>query len=54
MHGKTKEVSFPATVAVTDKGLTLASEFKIDRTDWGINYEPDQVMKEGHAEDCHR
>jgi len=46
LHGQTKEVSFPATVAVTDKGLTLASEFKIDRTNWGINYEPNQVVKE--------
>jgi polyisoprenoid-binding protein YceI len=46
LHGQTKEVSFPATVAVTDKGLTLASEFKIDRTKWGINYEPNQVVKE--------
>jgi polyisoprenoid-binding protein YceI len=46
LHGQTKEVSFPATVAVTDKGLTLASEFKIDRTNWGINYGPDQVVKE--------
>ncbi|HZN32480.1 MAG TPA: YceI family protein [Pirellulaceae bacterium] len=46
LHGKTKEISFPATVAVTDKGLTLASEFTIDRTDWGINYEPGQVVKQ--------
>ena len=46
LHGKTKEISFPATVAVTDKGLTLASEFQIDRTDWGINYEPNQVIKQ--------
>lgn len=46
LHGQTKEVSFPAAVAVTDKGLTLASEFQIDRTHWGINYEPNQVVKE--------
>jgi polyisoprenoid-binding protein YceI len=45
LHGKTAEVSFPATVAVTDKGLTLASEFTIDRTAWGINYEPGKVEK---------
>ncbi len=46
LHGQTKAISFPATVAVTDKGLTLASEFTIDRTNWGINYEPNQVVKE--------
>ena len=46
LHGKTNEISFPATVAVTDKGLTLASEFTIDRTRWGVNYEPNQVVKE--------
>ena len=46
LHGQTKQISFPATIAVTDKGLTLASEFTIDRTNWGINYEPNQVVKE--------
>jgi polyisoprenoid-binding protein YceI len=46
MHGQTKEINFPATISVTDKGLTLASEFTIDRTNWGINYEPNQVVKE--------
>lgn len=46
LHGKTNEISFPASVAVTEKGLTLASEFQIDRMQWGINYEPKQVVKE--------
>jgi polyisoprenoid-binding protein YceI len=46
LHGQTKEISFPATIAVTDKGLTLASEFTIDRTKWGINYEPNAVVKD--------
>ncbi|WP_169977336.1 YceI family protein [Tautonia rosea] len=38
MHGVTKSVSFPATVAITDAAVTLDSEFKIDRTIWGIVY----------------
>jgi polyisoprenoid-binding protein YceI len=38
MHGVTKSVSFPATVAITDEVVTLDSEFKIDRTIWGIVY----------------
>jgi polyisoprenoid-binding protein YceI len=38
MHGVTKSVTFPATVAVTDETVALDSEFKIDRTIWGIVY----------------
>jgi polyisoprenoid-binding protein YceI len=38
MHGVTKSVTFPATVAVTDELVSLDSEFKIDRTIWGIVY----------------
>lgn len=34
-----KEISFPATIAVTDTETTLVSnDFKIDRTSWGVNY----------------
>lgn len=36
--GKTKPVTMPATVSVTGDTLTLTSEFKIDRTDWGMTY----------------
>ncbi|MBI1902082.1 MAG: YceI family protein [Planctomycetia bacterium] len=32
----TKEISFPATVAVGDDGLTLTAEFDIDRMEFGI------------------
>ena len=35
--GKTKVVSFPATVTGGDT-LTLTADFSIDRTDWGMNY----------------
>jgi polyisoprenoid-binding protein YceI len=36
--GKTKPVTMPATVAVAGDTLTLTSEFKINRTEWGMNY----------------
>ena len=32
----TKEISVPAKVAISDKGLTLHSIFKIDRLDYGV------------------
>jgi polyisoprenoid-binding protein YceI len=43
LHGETKDVSFPATVTVTDVGLTLHSSFSINRLDFGINYDPKRV-----------
>jgi polyisoprenoid-binding protein YceI len=43
LHGQTKEISFPASVEVTDKGLTLKSEFSIDRTQFGMTYGKGQV-----------
>ncbi|MBN9522826.1 YceI family protein [bacterium] len=38
MVGKTKSVSFPAAVTATADSLRLASEFKINKGDWGMNY----------------
>lgn len=38
MHGKTKQVSFPAKIAKTGGAATLSSEFSINRSDWGITY----------------
>lgn len=39
VKGKTKEVSFPATVTITDTKLAIDSEpFKINRVDFGVNY----------------
>ncbi|RUL84230.1 YceI family protein [Tautonia sociabilis] len=46
MHGVTKSVTFPATVAVTDSAVTLDSEFKIDRTIWGIVYGADSDVRD--------
>jgi polyisoprenoid-binding protein YceI len=36
MLGKTKSVTFPATVEEKDGALTVKSEFKINRFDWGM------------------
>ena len=39
IKGKTKEVSFPATVTVTDNEVSIVSQpFKINRVDFGVNY----------------
>jgi polyisoprenoid-binding protein YceI len=35
--GKTKSVTFPATIAGGD-ALTVTAAFEIDRTQWGMNY----------------
>ena len=49
LHGVTKSITFPATVAVTPEKATLTSEFSIDRNDFGITYSalirPDVVIK---------
>lgn len=36
--GKTKPVSFPATITEKDGKLEVSAAFTIDRTDWGMNY----------------
>ncbi|OYP36152.1 polyisoprenoid-binding protein [Rhodopirellula sp. MGV] len=38
MLGKTVEVKVPTTVKVTDAGVLMVAEFKIDRTKWGMTY----------------
>lgn len=38
MHGVTKAVTFPATIAVTPEAATVNSDFSINRKDFGINY----------------
>lgn len=38
MHGKTAEISFPANVTVVDGNVTLAADFKVDRTKFGMNF----------------
>lgn len=38
LHGKTQEISFPATVSVTPEGVTLKSDFTINRGEFGMTY----------------
>ena len=38
MHGATKSISFPATIAVTPDTASVDSSFSINRKDFGINY----------------
>jgi polyisoprenoid-binding protein YceI len=38
MHGKKKEVSFPAKITNTAGAAGLEAEFSINRSDWGITY----------------
>ena len=38
LNGKTNEVSFPAKIALEGGKLMLTSEFKIDRTKFGMTY----------------
>ncbi len=38
LHGVTKQISFPATIALADGGLTADAEFSIKRFDFGIEY----------------
>ncbi len=46
MHGQTGEISFPATVSVTDGNVKLDAKFKVDRTKFGMNYtgQPDNPI----------
>jgi polyisoprenoid-binding protein YceI len=43
LHGVTKEVSFPAVVEISESGLALNSEFTLDRSDFGMNFDPKKV-----------
>ena len=38
LNGKTNDVTFPAELSVSAGMLRLSSEFKIDRTAWGMTY----------------
>jgi len=39
LRGVTKSITFPATLALDDKALTVKAEFVINRKDFGIAYE---------------
>ena len=38
LHGVTKSITFPATIAVSPEAITVDSTFSINRKDFGINY----------------
>lgn len=38
LHGVTKSITFPATIAVSPGAITVDSSFAINRKDFGINY----------------
>ncbi len=38
LNGKTKAITFPATITEKDGVFNLSAEFKINRTDYGMNY----------------
>lgn len=38
MLGKTKSISFPASITTTADALQVSSTFAIDRTQWGMTY----------------
>jgi polyisoprenoid-binding protein YceI len=47
MIGKTNPISFPAKIDVSNEKLLTEAKFKIDRTQWGMNYATDPKA-EGH------
>lgn len=43
MLGKTKPITFSASITLTADAVLMSTEFKIDRTDWGITYGKGQI-----------
>jgi polyisoprenoid-binding protein YceI len=43
MRGVTKELHFPASIQATNHGVSLESQFQINRHDWRISYGKNQV-----------
>jgi polyisoprenoid-binding protein YceI len=43
--GVTKDLTIPAKITVTQQGVTVVSSFKLDRTQFGMNYGEGQVQK---------
>jgi polyisoprenoid-binding protein YceI len=48
LHGKTKSISFPATIAISGDAVTVKSEFSINRKDFDIVYAgmPDDLIRD--------
>lgn len=49
LHGVTKNISFPAAMALNGDALTATAEFSINRNDFGIVYpgKPDDLIRDG-------
>ncbi len=45
LMGQTNEIMLPVELEVTEAGVTLASQFQIDRTSFGMNKMTDRVAK---------
>ncbi|MDB5343549.1 MAG: hypothetical protein JWP89_1926 [Schlesneria sp.] len=43
MHGETKPITIPATVTITDAGITLVANFTVDRAEFGMTTATDKV-----------
>lgn len=48
LHGQTKQITFPASLVIDDKGASGTAEFTINRKDFGIVYpgKPDDLIKD--------
>ncbi len=46
LKDSTKNVTFPANVAITESGITAVADFNIDRTQWGMAYGNDKSLKD--------
>lgn len=46
LHGVTKSITFPAKVHADEGSLTIKSDFKIDRTEFDMNFGVDKVEKD--------
>jgi polyisoprenoid-binding protein YceI len=46
LKDSTKNVSFPANIAVTETELKAKANFNIDRTQWGMSYGNDKALKD--------
>ncbi len=44
LKGVTKNITFPAVINVTPSATTVAANFNINRTDWGLVYGNDQSL----------
>jgi len=48
LHGVTKQISFPASIDLTESGFTASAEFAIKRFDFGVVYPgmPDDLIRD--------